>query len=302
MEDTLNRLQSTIVSSHSYHEMRELGIEQPIISASPAHLPWEEIEHTLSSHALIKNMHIPPKEVYNVLIHMIKRTPIYKAEHPKFSADATCRCCGMINKRFDYMMNTRLECAFCGHKEDSYVVNSDPYRMLEGKADRTHFSDIYARNDAEVVDLIDHFSQFINHGYMLQDEKDIARNYISAYKRSRTKPNEERNHKLRSLKVAVAAALIIVENPNIENDLKIGPKTQQIFTPLNVLQCNVCNQAVSRHMDKNTHCKLKMMAIQKKRYKYDGNILTNVVGGIQSSSIGKARDSNTNKADRPIYT
>lgn len=234
MEQQLSKIRKTLNSSNEYLSKNRLLCVQ---DKNEVLLPFSEIKSGLENHAVIANG-VTTERVYAALINLLS-----EKEKKRSSTDAMIGSsnywmqCSYCKQHFFFnpmSLNHGICCTFCGHVPAVLVSFEPPHMQSEKENTKTHF-DIFSDTEDKIRETADMWSGIFS-GQTIYEAVDILR---------------DRRITKRRMKDFVAAAILIVEHPNILETKRISVQTGF----LQIFKCDLCKKTYGRKIDVRYCCR-----------------------------------------------
>ena len=206
MQDSIDEYRRALKSVPEYERHAKPAVEaytQAVI------LPECKIRSSLVLHPVILKYNLDSKKVYKAMLKLLEfRKNESKKEASSYGTYFTCCTCGVESPFVPE--NRGVTCPVCGMSQAGYISYDNPYREFEGEETRDHWSDTHGvRKDYEKTlerwTAIQHFSTcFPKLG---SNDLDAALQCVNEL--------SSRDGSIRNLNVVAAAALLVVDNPDI---------------------------------------------------------------------------------------
>lgn len=245
MQDSLDELRRALKSVPEYERHAKT------VEADTQHvvLPKCTIRSSLVLHPVILKYSLDSTKVYKAMLKLleVRKTQNKKESSRSYGAYFTCCTCGVESPFVPE--NRGVTCPVCGMSQAGYISYDAPYRQFEDEGTRDHWSDISsARKDNERTlerwTIIQHFSTcFPKLGSVDLDKTLQCVNELS---------NRE---SIRNLNIVAAAALLLVDNPDIltKRQIRIVEPEKPSYA------CKMCERSYFDHKTAKHCCESKGM-------------------------------------------
>ena len=230
---------------------------------SVAVLPYDTVRSGIETHPLVRSYHLKTKKVYNYIVKLlvfmnedasIRPGPSRAARPPPLrpplpgTTRSLSSCCAKPTTK----TGESFVCSACGAVHSSLIVYGSHYRYFaedqqNGKENPTHWSRIddcgSDEIDGELEEELEEMMPNAFHGRATHAHLESARALLRAF-RDEFGPVAHRS-------VAVCAAWIVVENPRICTDSRVGIAVEAL--PVGRFACGACGEAFHRAVDLRMH-------------------------------------------------
>jgi hypothetical protein len=243
MQDSLDELRRALKSVPEYERHAKI-VE---VDTQPVILPKCAIRSSLVLHPVILGYSLDSTKVYKAMLKLLEVRKNENKKQPSgpYGAYFTCCTCGVESPFVPE--NHGVTCPVCGMSQAGYISYDAPYRQFEDEETRGHWSDISsARKDNERTlerwTTIQHFSTCFPKLGSVDLDKALQRvNELSI------------RESIRNLNIVVAAALLLVDNPDIltKRQIRIVEPEKPSYA------CKMCGRSYFDHKTAKHCCESK---------------------------------------------